>query len=123
MGPSITRNNHPPVPLAVKDRNIPADLRNRLLWVCWNYVWNETKKRKDGSGEKGEWDKPPFSACTGKNASTTERATWDFFSDAMAAYRKGSFAGVGFVPTPEDGLTFIDLDHCRDPETREVAPW
>jgi putative DNA primase/helicase len=32
-------------------------------------------------------------------------------------------AGVGFVFTKDDPYAGIDLDHCRNPETGEIAPW
>ena len=35
-------------------------------------------------------------------------------------YRGG---GVGFVLTATDPFTGTDLDHCRNPETDEIAPW
>jgi hypothetical protein len=85
--------------------------------VVWRYVWNPDKKRKDGSGLKGAWDKPPKNARTGVPASSTDPATWCDFKTALRAYRRGRWDGVGFVPRPEDTVTITDLDHCRDPKT------
>jgi putative DNA primase/helicase len=35
----------------------------------------------------------------------------------------GGYSGVGFVFSSGDPYTGIDLDHCIDPETGEIAPW
>jgi putative DNA primase/helicase len=41
------------------------------------------------------------------------------------AYRasEGYYAGIGFVFSSADPYTAIDLDHCRDTETGEIARW
>jgi putative DNA primase/helicase len=31
--------------------------------------------------------------------------------------------GIGFVVTPQDPFVGIDLDHCRHPETGDIAAW
>jgi hypothetical protein len=84
-------------------------------------VWNPKKMRKDGSGMKGDWDKPLFNAHTGRLASSTDPRTWAPFDDAFAAYRNGGWDGIGFVLTLEDGLTGFDLDHCRDKDTGAIV--
>lgn len=112
-----------PKALPVNPEVIPAALRERPQWVVWRYTWNPKKKRKDGSGAKGDWDKPPYSARTGKLASSTDPDTWSPFAEALAAYQAGGWDGIGFVPTPEDGLAVIDLDACRDRDTGAVEPW
>jgi hypothetical protein len=101
---------------------IPAALRQLPRWVVWRYTWNPDKKRKDGSGDKGDWDKPP-SDVRGGAASSTDSQTWATFGQALAAYQTGAWDGIGFIPTPDDGLTVIDLDHCRDPLTGTIEPW
>jgi hypothetical protein len=110
-----------PQALPVLPDNIPAELKERAQWVCWRYVWNPDKKRKDGKG-KGDWDKPPLNVRNGWAASSTKPATWGTFADALAAYEQGGYDGIGFVPTPEDGLAVIDLDGCRNPQSGDITP-
>src|SRR5262245_50511864 len=115
-----------PTPLTVKPGNIPARLRRRSQWVVWPYVWNPKKKSKDGSGKIGDWDKPPHNARTGRLASSTDPNTWATFEAALDAYQNGKngvWDGIGFIPRPEDGITIIDLDACRDPKTGKIQKW
>jgi hypothetical protein len=114
-----TADGRPPRPVAlpVIAENIPAELKERNQWVVWKYEWNPRKKRKDGSGLKGEWDKPPSSVHTGRHADSTDPATWATFGQALAAYQGGGWDGIGFAPIPDNGLAVIDLDKCRDPAT------
>jgi hypothetical protein len=90
---------------------IPAGLRAKPRWVTWRYVFRD-----------GNWTKPPYEAKSGRPAPSTDRTTWTTFEQALAAYRAGGWDGVGFVPTPEDGLAGIDLDHIRDRETGALSP-
>jgi putative DNA primase/helicase len=117
------RATEKPRPLPVLPDGIPAVLKSRPQWVVWRFVWNPDKKRKDGSGQKGDWDKPPFDAHTGQYASSTEPRTWATFEEALDAYRRGGWDGIGFLPLPEDYLGVIDLDGCRDRATGAVKPW
>src|SRR5262245_2871933 len=110
-----------PEALRVEADNIPAELRKRQQWVLWKYVWKPEKKRKDGG--KGDWDKPLFDVHTGKHASSTNPDTWATFEEVLAAYEAGGWDGVGFIPTPDDGLVVIDLDGCRDKKAAAVEPW
>lgn len=48
--------------------------------------------------------------ANGKNASSTDPATWSTFDEVKAAYEKGGFGGVGFVLTENDPFTCIDID-------------
>jgi primase-polymerase (primpol)-like protein len=110
-----------PEALKVRAKNIPDELRGSPTWVVWEYVWDPAKKRKDGNGEKGDWDKPPLQGCNGKLASTTDPRTQCSFAAALDAYRKGRWDGIGIV-LPE-GIVGIDLDRCRDPKTAVIEPW
>jgi hypothetical protein len=55
----------------------------------------------------------------GAHASSTDPATWCTYADAQAAV--GSYTGVGVMMG--EGLGCVDLDHCVDPSTGEIAPW
>jgi len=126
---NIARKNVPdnttakPVPLAVMPDNIPAELKALPNWVVWRYTWKPDKKRKDGSGELGEWDKPPFDATAGTLAKTNDASTWSDFDTALAAYRTRGWDGLGFVPTVEAGIVAVDLDKCRNKRTGGIKKW
>jgi primase-polymerase (primpol)-like protein len=92
---------------------IPAVLRNCPQWVAWRIEQRKEKRTK-----------PPVDPHTGMMADITNPATWTTFEHAMAFATKHRDAdGVGFVFTPEAGIVGIDLDHCVDKETGELAPW
>ena len=95
--------------LPVLVENIPDELRARPQWVVWKAV-----------GEKP--DKVPYSAKTGRKASSTDLMTWSTFEEALGAYEKDGYAGVGFVFCSGDPYAGIDLDGCVD-ENGEIAVW
>ena len=95
--------------LPVLVENIPDEVKVRHQWVVWKAV-----------GEKP--DKVPYSAKTGRKASSTDLMTWSMFEEALAAYEKDYFAGVGFVFCSGDPYTGIDLDGCVD-EGGQIAGW
>lgn len=77
--------------------NVPAELRERRQWVCWNT------------------DKAPCSARTGQAASVTDPRNFGTFEQAisgMQAHRH--LEGVGFVFTDGDPFVGADLDRCID---------
>jgi putative DNA primase/helicase len=95
--------------LLVKVESIPEELRARPQWVVWKAV-----------GDKP--DKVPYSARTGRRASSTDLLTWATFQEALEAYENGDYAGLGFVFSSADPYTGIDLDDCVD-EDGEIALW
>jgi putative DNA primase/helicase len=95
--------------LSVRAESIPRELSVRPQWVVWKAV-----------GDKP--DKIPYSARTGRRASSTDLLTWATFQDALEAYENGRYAGVGFVFSSADPYTGIDLDNCVD-EDGEIALW
>ena len=102
-----------PVALRIQREHIPDDLKALPQWVTWRYVW---RKRK--------WDKPPRHARTGRLASSTDAKTWSAFDEVLRAYdHQQNLDGIGFVLTEDNGLSGIDLDHCRNPETGAIEPW
>lgn len=96
--------------LSVRTENIPEELKARPQWVVWQAV-----------GEKP--DKVPYSARTGRKASSTDLMTWSTFEEALEACEHGDYDGVGYVFCSADPYVGIDMDDCRDPETGEVASW
>jgi putative DNA primase/helicase len=96
--------------LSVRRETIPEELKIRPQWVVWRAV-----------GDKP--DKVPYSARTGRKASSTDLMTWSTFEEALEAYKRRACDGVGFVFSSGDPYTGIDLDNCVDAQTSEIAPW
>jgi putative DNA primase/helicase len=95
--------------LSVKVENIPRELKVRPQWVVWEAV-----------GEKP--DKVPYSARTGREASSTDLMTWSTFPEALEAYEHGEYDGLGFMFSSADPYTGVDLDGCVN-ENGEIADW
>lgn len=90
----------------------PAEVKAIPHWVCWKLEMR-----------KGKATKPPYVADgSGKRASVTDPATWRTYEEATGQ-SSDDYAGVGFVLTEEDGLVFIDLDHCIDAVSGLIADW
>ncbi len=67
-------------------------------------------------------EKVPHDPRTGRRASPTDPATWGTHAQAEARRRReGGHPGIAL--TEEAGITCVDLDGCRDPETGVIAPW
>lgn len=97
---------------AITPERIPDSLKSLRQWVLWKSV----------EKEPGKPTKIPF-AVSGKAASSTDPETWAPFEDAWDVYERGSYSGIGFVFKEGGGLIGIDLDGCRNPETKEAADW
>ena len=93
--------------------NIPPELQARPQWVCWRL-----------EERLGKPTKVPYGTYGGR-ASSTNANTWTSFAEAAAYYHahRDRFNGVGFVLSENDPYTGVDLDHCIDPATEEIAPW
>ncbi len=95
---------------------IPQELRARRLWVCWRY--------QDGK-------KVPYIAQSMRHqqeAKVNNPATWRTCDQAVNLYEqsrregwKHPFDGIGFMC--DGSFVGIDLDHCRNKETGEIAAW
>ena len=83
-------------------RNIPQELRDYPQWIVWAL--------EDRDGIKPT--KVPYSATTGRRASTTDAASWTTFNHAVACAesRGAAYEGIGFVFTEADPYCGIDLD-------------
>ncbi|MDO8699198.1 MAG: hypothetical protein Q7J75_02030 [Rhodoferax sp.] len=95
----------PPVPLAPIFDRFPHILTAQPNWVLWSYLLKD-----------GKYTKVPKQPG-GRNASTTNPATWHTFDNVRTAYQRGGFDGVGIVLTGkplDNGLYLIgmDFDHC-----------
>ena len=56
-------------------------------------------------------------------ADSTNPATWADFATASAAVMLDDASGMGYVLTKDDGLVFIDGDHCLDADGRPLPPF
>ena len=91
--------------------NIPAELRSSPRWVGWR-----TEDRD------GKLTKVPY-CIDGRRASVSDPNTFTDFDSATTALVAGKYTGVGFVFTDDDDIVGVDLDHCRNPESGELANW
>jgi len=115
-GASPSRPPKPQLPSFTGLPDLPAlrELQGRPKWVAWEYTWNE---------KRGVWDKPPLNAKNGGAGSTSDAHTWAPYDAAAAFASRRGQAGVGYVLSPDDEQSGIDLDKCRDPETGELQAW
>jgi len=90
---------------------IPAELKNQTRWVCWK------QESRDG-----KLTKIPYDIRTHDKASSTDPGTWGNYEQAIVAYHKHNYDGIGFMFHENDGLVGIDWDHVRDAETGDWDP-
>jgi len=93
---------------------LPAALQefaDQRVWTLW-------KLKKKGNGD---YTKPPYQP-NNKLASPKDPNTWVTFAEALAAYEKGGFDGIGICLLNLELLAF-DLDKVRDPTSGELAPF
>jgi putative DNA primase/helicase len=88
---------------------IPPTLRRGRCHV----VWRPELRRDNKIG------KAPYSP-RGFRASATNPRSWGTFAEAVQAYQRGGYAGIGYVLV--GGVLFVDLDHCREPVTGALTP-
>ncbi len=95
---------------ALDPTHIPAALRECPQWVCWKYITRGDKRTKC-----------PVNARGGGHADSTDPATWASFDDAVAAWKTGAYAGIGYVFTADGPFAGVDLDGCIDDAGNIVA--
>ena len=94
---------------------VPAELKQLDRWVCW--------KRHRIPG-KDRWTKVPVCAATGREASSTDPATWCSFERAVASVGRHGTCGIGLVFGPDRAYTGLDLDHVlQDGVLEERYRW
>lgn len=76
---------------------IPLELRLLPQWCVWSY--------EDTGSAKST--KVPYNPLTKSHADVTNPATWCSFEQACAAK---NYSGIGFIFSPNDQYSFIDLD-------------
>lgn len=85
----------------MKIQNIPMELKQKKQWVGW-------KKAKQINSARVR--KLPMCPSTGKVGESNNPNTWDTFENAVQAYQKYNWDGIGFVFNGD--YVGIDLDHC-----------
>ena len=65
--------------------------------------------------------KVPINAMDGQPAKSNDPVTWCDFDTACLGKERFGLDGIGFMFSG-DGIFGIDIDHCYDPETRELDP-
>jgi hypothetical protein len=85
---------------------IPEEQRELANWLDWA---QELRRNKDGVVKK---IKVPYNAKTKKRtrAKSNDPSTWSTFDEAVAAYRRGGYDGIGFCLSGD--LIAVDLDGC-----------
>ena len=79
---------------------VPAELKALPQWVLWRQEQRNGKPTKIPKQD------------TGGNAKTDTPVTWTDYSSVITAARTGKFDGIGFVFSPNDLYTGVDLDNC-----------
>jgi predicted P-loop ATPase len=93
----------------------PAEMREKRIWLIWEYVWIEPK-----NGTAGRWSKEPLIAQANyAHALTNKPETWRSFEDAC----RFSIMASGIGAVMKDDYCGVDLDNCREPKTGAIAPW
>lgn len=110
----------PTVNTCVSDCNAlpPVELHNKRIWIVWRYE----------PGKNGKLTKVPYNARPGAvgRAESDNSDTWSTFDQAQAALQRSQswaqpYDGIGFMC--DGSFVGIDLDHCRNKDTGELAPW
>lgn len=91
---------------------IPLELKQLPHWVGWKYM------QRPGEDHKR---KVPINAMDGQPAKSNDPTTWCDFDTACLGKERFGLDGIGFMFSG-DGIFGIDIDHCYDPETRELDP-
>ncbi len=98
---------------ALDPDKIPPELKARPQWGVWRQEVVD-----------GRFTKVPYQPRKPqKKASSTNPDTWGTFEQALSVAQTNGFHGIGYVFSPQDVYAGVDLDHCRNPETGEIAEW
>jgi hypothetical protein len=110
--------------------SIPEELLKSRQWLVWWSVPGEGRPVRLPNGRLSEVlkaqakpHKLPINPRTGGLAATTRPPTWSSAEDALAAVERWTLTGIGFVFTDADPYTGVDIDHCRNRETGQIAEW
>ena len=97
-------HNDQSIPSTVLASKIPSYLKEFPQWVSWRYELRKNSPKPT---------KPPYSPITHKRAKSNDLSTCADFDTAYKALQNvngNSYNGIGFVFSPKDGITGIDVD-------------
>ena len=92
-------------------KKLPTLLQSRKHWVLCD-VPGAADPKHPRQAKHPQW-----------GADSTNPATWADFATASAAVMLDDADGMGYVFAKEDGLVFIDGDHCLDADGRPLPPF
>ncbi len=100
---------------------IPRPLQDIPHWVVGRLV----KVMVVVKGKEEErFKKVPYQArLHTQKADPTKPKTWSSFEEALQAYHKHKFNGIGFVFSKDDPFAGVDLDKCRNTASGELESW
>jgi hypothetical protein len=91
-----------------------SEVKSLDQWICWRYKKEKGKKPK----------KPPTHPTEGYDINPLDPSNWMAYEEAVLHSESSSFLeGIGFVPTENDDLCFLDFDERIDEETGEIPAW
>jgi DNA-binding transcriptional ArsR family regulator len=91
-----------------------SEVKSLDQWICWSY-----KKEK---GQKPK--KAPTHPTGGYDISHLDPLNWMAYDEAVSHSESSPLLeGIGFVPTENDDLCFLDFDEPIDEETGEIPAW
>lgn len=96
---------------SINTSNIPEELKARKSWVLWKYIIRRGEKAK------------VLYQANGSEAKSNDPSTWETFGVIKQRFAAGNWEGIGYVFSPEDPYTGIDLDGCRNVETGVIEQW
>ncbi len=88
-----------------------SEVKSIPQWICWRYEKDKGQKRK----------KLPTHPTEGCNINHLDSSNWMAYHVAwLHSESSPSLDGIGFVPTENDDLCFLDFDERIDEETGEI---
>lgn len=91
-----------------------SEVKSLDQWICWRYKKDKGQKLK----------KPPTHPTGGYDISPLNPSNWLAYDVAVLHSESSPFLeGIGFVPTENDDLCFLDIDERIEEETGEIPAW
>ena len=96
---------------------IPSELADLDQWVAWSYGVHQWK-----SGTFGLVKIPYIAKNPNVKASRTISSDWSDLETSVRCVENNRYIidGIGFVFSSRDGLSGVDFDNCRNPETGDI---